>query len=162
MIITSLLKDSPAQKAGLLPNDRIIKVDEYTITEKDSLDNVIARVKGPAGTKVQLTIMRNGSSQQYTITRAKLVVSMIDYTLKNNTPIISIHTFGWNIAQSWNEMITKNASAIKNSGKLIIDLRNNPGGSLQDVANMLSDFVPKDQPVVITQSRYQEEQIVSE
>ena len=86
---------------------------------------------------------------------------MLDYTLRNNVPLISIHSFGWGIAATWQETLAKNASAIQNAGKIIIDLRNNPGGSLSDVADMLSDFVEKDQPVVVTQSRYGEEVVVS-
>ena len=45
VIVTSLIKDAPAQKAGIQPNDRIVKVDDYQITDKDSLDGVIARIK---------------------------------------------------------------------------------------------------------------------
>jgi|GEM_PF-6289737 len=105
--------------------------------------------------------MRRGTSQVITVTRAKIVVSMLDYTLRNNVPLISIHSFGWGIAATWQETLAKNASAIQNAGKIIIDLRNNPGGSLSDVADMLSDFVEKDQPVVVTQSRYGEEVVVS-
>src|SRR5690606_10488120 len=108
-----------------------------------------------------LTIQRNAATQVITITRAKITVSLIDYEFKSNTPIISIHTFGWGISTTWMDILQKNKSAIQNAGKLVIDLRNNPGGSLQEVAEMLSDFVNKDQPVVITASRYSEEQIVS-
>lgn len=45
MIVTSVLKDAPAQKAGLQANDRIVQVDDYTITEKDSADSIIAKIK---------------------------------------------------------------------------------------------------------------------
>ncbi|MBP6911184.1 PDZ domain-containing protein [Patescibacteria group bacterium] len=161
VVITSVIKDAPAAKAGLRGNDRIIKVDDYTITEKDSLDFIISKIKGPAGTVVKLTIDRGGVRSVIPVTRAKITISMIDYKFTKNTPIITIHSFGRGVANTWSEMLKKNASAIQNAGKLIIDLRDNPGGSLQEVAEMLSDFVPRDQPVVVTLSRYQEESVVS-
>lgn len=143
VIITSVIKDSPAQKAGLLPQDRILKVDNYTILPTDTLASVIAKIKGTAGTVVKLTIQRNGSTMTIPVTRAKITISMIDYEVKSATPIIKIHTFGWGVAGSWTEILKKNTAQINNSPKIIIDLRDNPGGSLQEVADMLSDFIPE-------------------
>ena len=83
---------------------------------------------------MKLTIMRNGAQKEIVVTRAKIVISMIDYQLRNGTPVISIHSFGRGIASSWQEMIKNNKSAIERAGKIVIDLRNNPGGSLSEVA----------------------------
>lgn len=162
IIITSVLKDTPAQSAGLMANDRILGIDKYTISEKDTLESVIAKIKGPAGTKVTLTIRRDGTTHTFTLTRAKIVLSLLDYEVKSGVPVITIHTFGRGVAQKWVEALTNHKNEIANSNKLIIDLRNNPGGSLQEVAEMLNDFVPAGQPVVVTRSRYEEENIVSE
>lgn len=161
IIITSVIKDAPAAKAGLMANDHILKVDDYTITKKDSLDFIISKIKGPSGTTVKLTIDRAGSTMVIPVVRAKITISMIDYKFTRNNPVMTIHSFGWGIANTWMELLKKNASQIQNAGKLIIDLRDNPGGSLQEVAEMLSDFVPRDQPVVVTRSRYDEEHVVS-
>lgn len=162
LIITSVLKDSPAQRAWLQANDRIVKVDDYVVLESDSLQAIVAKIKWPAGSVVKLTISRNGSQQVISVTRAKIEISLIDYSMSRGIPIISIHTFGWGVADSWNSLIEQHEATIKQSGKLIIDLRNNPGGSLQDVAQMLGDFVPKWEPVVFTTSRYYDEAITSE
>lgn len=108
-----------------------------------------------------MVVQRDNATQTITIKREKITLSLIEYQFKNNTPVISIHTFGWGISSTWISLLEKNKTAIQSAGKLIIDLRNNPGGSLQEVADMLSDFVDKDQPVVITTSRYSEEEIVS-
>ena len=76
-------------------------------------------------------------------------------------PVIAIHTFGWGVAQKRVETLAAHKNEIAASPKIIIDLRNNPGGSLQEVAEMLSDFVPAGEPVVVTRSRYEEQNIVS-
>ena len=104
---------------------------------------------------------RDGGQHVITITRAKITLSLLDYEVKSGTPIISIHTFGRGVAQTWVQTLTTHKDEIAASNKLIIDLRNNPGGSLQEVAEMLNDFVPKGEPVVVTRSRYEEENIVS-
>lgn len=110
---------------------------------------------------MKLVVQRGNTTQPITIKREKITISLIDYEFKSNTPIISIHTFGRGISSTWIDLLQKNKNAIQNAGKLVIDLRNNPGGSLQEVAEMLSDFVDKDLPVVVTTSRYSEEEIIS-
>lgn len=110
---------------------------------------------------VNLTIQRQGVELKFSVKREKITVDLITYERISNTPVISIRTFGWGLAATWIEILKQHANEIKNSSKLIIDLRDNPGGSLQEVADMLSDFVEKDQPVVVTRSRYEEDTIVS-
>lgn len=105
--------------------------------------------------------MRENGQQVLTITRAKITLSLIDYEVKQGTPIIAIHTFGRGVAQKWAETLAAHKGELTAANKIILDLRNNPGGSLQDVAEMLSDFVPAGEPVVVTRSRYEEENIVS-
>ncbi len=111
---------------------------------------------------MKLTINRNGTSLIVPVTRSKITIDFVTYELRQNVPVITISTFGYDVAAAWQAVLEKNAAKIQNGGKLIIDLRNNPGGSLQEVAEMLSNFVEKGQPVVVTRSRYQEETIVSE
>ena len=161
VIITSLIKDSPSQKAWLMTNDRIIKVNGYTVTENDTLDTVISRIKWPAGSVVTLTITRQVNTMEVKVTRGTITISMLDYTVKSGTPVISINIFGRGVANTWKETLAAHKGEIQNADKIIIDLRDNPGGSLQDVADILSDFVPKDQPVVVTKMRAEEHTIVS-
>ncbi len=108
-----------------------------------------------------LTIQRNGTNIVIPVTRAKITISMIDYEIKSTTPIVKIHTFGRGVAASWIGILKQHTAQISNSSKIIIDLRDNPGGSLQEVADMLSDFIPENEPVVVTRSRYDEEVVVS-
>ena len=82
IVVTSVLKNTPAQSAGVMANDRIVKVGSYTITEKDTLESIIGKIKGPAGTKVELTVKRDGGQQVLTITRAKITLSLLDYEVK--------------------------------------------------------------------------------
>lgn len=161
VIITSVMKDAPADKAWLRPYDRIVKVDNYTIQPTDTLATVIAKIKWPSGSTVKLTIDRQGTTLVIPVIRQKITVSLIDYDTKSSIPVISIHTFGWGIANTWVQILTAHKNEIQNASKIIIDLRDNPGGSLQEVADMLGDFIAKDQPVVVTRSRYEEDTVVS-
>lgn len=111
---------------------------------------------------MELTIRRNGAVRVIPVKRAEIIIDMIEYELRNNIPVISIYSFGWGVATEWNKIIESNKSAIQRAGKIIIDLRNNPGGSLGDVAQMLGDFVPAGEPVVYTTTRYYDEAIASD
>ena len=143
LTIISPIPGSPAEKAGLQPGDKIIAIDGKDMTGIDA-ELVRQRVLGPAGTKVDLTVARQGETKplDFNITREKIVVkSASGKMLDNGIGYIQITTFGDNTTSELRSTL-KDLMAQKPKG-LIIDLRNNGGGYLQTAVEVASEFIPK-------------------
>lgn len=142
-MIISPITDSPAYKSGLKGWDQITHVDGKEIWEENSAKEVISWIKWPKGTKVLLTISRNNKSLEIEVTRDKIVINDIETELVDyKTFLISIRSFGPHVSENFKEALTE-LSENKSVRKVIIDLRNNWGGYLDQVADMLSYLVPE-------------------
>lgn len=143
--IVDVLKGSPAENAGILPDDIILAVDGTTHTEvgPQSLADLI---RGEAGTSLTLTILRGGSEISVTLTRAALKEQVVDYRIEDGIGYISITRFKSTTADQFEAAL----NYIKSSGAegVIFDLRGNPGGYLDSVIDCLSLLVPKGTPIV--------------
>jgi carboxyl-terminal processing protease len=144
LTIISPMADSPAENAGLLPGDEVIKIDGEDMTGLDG-SLVIKKVLGPAGTKVVLTIRREGEAELFdvTIIRAKIIVPSVESRLlEDNIGYVQIHTFG----QDTRDELRKNLKRIldQDPDGLIVDLRNNGGGYLQTAVEVSSEFISKE------------------
>jgi carboxyl-terminal processing protease len=144
LTIISPMPDSPAENAGLLPGDEVIKIDGEDMTGLDG-SLVIKKVLGPAGSKVVLTIRREGKAELFdvTIIREKIVLPSVESRmLEDNIGYIQIHTFG----QETRDELRKNLKRIlgQNPDGLIIDFRNNGGGYLQTAVEVASEFITKE------------------
>jgi carboxyl-terminal processing protease len=149
--IVSPMKGSPAEKAGLLPNDAIIAVDGTDMTGISG-ELVLKRILGPAGTKVTLTISRPNVDKPFDVTlqRAKIVVPEVEgKMLDNNIAYIKINTFG---DKTTDELLSnlKTLNVAKSSG-LIVDLRNNGGGYLTTAIEVVSQFIDSGKIVMYEQ-----------
>lgn len=136
-------KDTPAYKAGLLPDDIIYKVEGEEVTGKD-LTEVVSKMKGAQGTKVKITIIRDGVEDpiDLTIERQKINIPTIDYKmLKDNIGYIQIVEFDEITISQFNSAI-KDLEKMGMEG-LIIDVRDNPGGLLESVVSILDRLLPK-------------------
>ncbi|MDD2565272.1 MAG: S41 family peptidase [Candidatus Gracilibacteria bacterium] len=148
MKIISPLPGSPAEKAGLKSGDQIIKIDSFEVTDQVTLQEAVNKIKGPAGTQVKLTVLRDGKNIEIMVTRQKIIIKYVESSkLNNGDNYIKITTFGVGTAKAFSGAV---GDIIKNNpnGKTIIDLRNDPGGSLDEVASILNFFVPKGESVV--------------
>lgn len=141
--ITRVYDDSPAKKAGIKTGDILYRVEEKTVTGKD-LDKVVSWIKGKKGTKVNLTLLRgtNGDKIKVTATRDVINVETVKYkVLENQIGYISISEFdsvtGAQFAKALKQLQKKNIEG------LVVDLRNNPGGSLSTVCDILDSILPK-------------------
>jgi carboxyl-terminal processing protease len=149
--ITSPMPNSPAEKAGLKPKDTVIAVDGEDMTGIDG-NLVLTKILGPAGTRVKLTIIREGVTKPLVldITRSKIVVPSVESKiLENNIAYIRIYTFG----DKTTEDVRKNLKGLmdqKPSG-LIVDLRNNGGGYLNVAIEVASEFIDENQVVLYEQ-----------
>lgn len=156
--ITSPMKDSPAEKAGIKPLDVVTKVDNQSIKNK-SLNEIVSKVRGKEGTTVNLTIKREGKEPfDVQIKRDKIHLTSVDYTKKNDTGIISISKFQ-------NKTTKELKSALKQAKKdnvkhVVLDLRNNPGGLLDEVVTSVNLFVDKGKPVIYLETKGDKPQAV--
>ena len=149
VFVISPIPDSPAEKAGIKSWDIILKVWDNDVTEENSLQEVISWIKWPAGTDIELTIQREDRELKITVTRQKIVLKEVEYEMKGGeTYYIKIKNFWATVSEEF----TKSLEIIKgnwNVKKIIFDLRNNPGGYLDQVNEMLSNFVPAGEPVSV-------------
>lgn len=163
-IVSTPLKDSPAQKAWILPWDRIKKIDGKEITDAIDTATAVGWIKWPADTTVILTIQRWAQEVNISVKRARIIVKNVEPEIftsaKWNICYAWLRMFGNTIASEFDVMM-KNFST-KNCVKYIFDLRNNPGWLLDQVSEMLNYFVPTEQPVAIVKSKTIVEEILSE
>lgn len=139
--ITSPIPWWPAERYGLKWWDIIIKVDSKEVKRENSLVEVVSWIKWPAWTYVKLTIYRNWEEFEIEVKREKIIVKNLEVKTPNtNTYNIQIRTFWVWVSSEFREVLTK----IKNDyrvNKIIIDLRNNWGGYLNEATDMLSMLI---------------------
>lgn len=151
LVIVEPYKDYAADKAGLKAGDEIIKVDKVVVSDfKDDAANLL---QGAAGTEVNITYKRQGKTNSVKIIRESLEIKAVPHysMVDDKTGYIVLRKFN-NKASS--ETISA-LRALKNQGasQLILDLRGNPGGLLNEAVNVTNIFVPKNQLVVTTKSK---------
>lgn len=153
LIIVSPLEGSPAQKAGLKPQDVIVAIDDDA-TEEMGLSEAVQKIRGKAGTTVKLTIVHEGVNEpkEYKIQRDKITVSSVKWEIKpGNIGYIKISQFGDDttqlMRQAADEMTKKQVKAI------IVDVRNDPGGLLTEAINVTSLFI---NPGTVVQRKYKD------
>lgn len=142
------IPNSPAEKAGIKSGDLIISVDGIEYTAKD-FKNISSYIKGKEGTKVNLVIERNGERISYELTREKIVTNPINSKIiNNNIGYIRIPSFDENTSKEFKEKVKE----LQNNGvqKLIIDLRNNGGGIVNEAIDIADAFLEKDKVIIST------------
>lgn len=140
--IISPMPDSPAEKAGLKPNDLVIAVNGENMTGIDG-DLVRKKVIGPKNTTVKLTIRREGVEEPFDVdvTRAAIIVPTVSSKmLDNNIAYVRLYTFGDSTADDLRVELKK-LMAQEPAG-LILDLRYNGGGYLHTAVDVASEFIP--------------------
>jgi carboxyl-terminal processing protease len=144
--ISGVFKNSPALKAGLLADDEIIKINDILVSDlaKDKTDGELStevanNIRGPQGTDVTLTIKRGEAEPfQVTITRAEVIVSSVDGQMIDDIAYIKISEFKAPTTQEFDEMLRELLP--QKPRAFILDLRNNPGGYLQNAQEVLGRF----------------------
>ena len=151
------IKESPAEEAGLLPGDFITKVDgvEYT---GDDMTTAANNIKGEAGTKVKLEILRGEKTLEFEITRKEVNTNpVISEKLENDIGYLEISSFDDGTAEDFKTKF----ESLKSQGikSLIIDLRNNGGGIVKEATAIADYIVPKGKEILITVDKNKKEEI---
>lgn len=150
--VVAPIEGSPAEKAGLKSGDVILKVDDVEITEPN-LDETVSMIRGEQGKTVVLTVERNGSTQEISIIRDEIeMVSVKGEIIDGNIGYIEISSFDENVSEEFKSKITE----LKNQGMegMILDLRGNPGGFLNEAVKVASQFIPKGEVITYTIDKY--------
>lgn len=138
--VVRVMNGSPAQKAGLLKGDIIIKAGDLTIY--NNFDEALNVIRGKEGESVTLTVKRGDENLDFTIKREKFPNESVIYeTIDNNIAYITITEFDGKTAEEFTAILEK----AKNDGceKYIFDVRNNPGGDLNAIVSVLDKLLPE-------------------
>lgn len=151
VILSTIGEESPAEKAGLEAGDIIVEVEGENIEGKE-LDYISSKVKGEEGTPVTIKVKRGEEYLDFTIVRESIKVYEIkSEMLENNIGYIDFDSFTETSYQEFKEAFEN----LKSQGaeKLIIDLRNNTGGYVEDALNIANMIVPKGETLLITEDK---------
>lgn len=154
--VQNVIKNGPAERAGLLAGDKIVAIDgKPFVGQQVTTEESTHRLMGPKGTKVRVGVMRYGdkSVKEFTITRDYIQTKSITatYMLNDSIGYMRIKSFG---EATYTEMLASLAQLNSEGMKgLVIDLRDNGGGYLQAAVNMANEFLPKNRLIVYTQGR---------
>src|SRR5882762_11297678 len=160
LTVVAPMEDTPGFKAGILSGDRIVKIDGKS-TERMSLPDAVKNLRGDSGTDVTLTILRPSSNQvkDYKLTRRVINVDMVkDINGKKEFPL-SGNKIGYVRLVQFGEKTSDDLEAalktLKREGMqgLVLDLRWNPGGLLEQAVDVCEKFLPRGSPVVTTEGR---------
>lgn len=149
LTIIAPLEGTPAEKAGLVSGDKIVKIDDV-VSSSYSLDEAVKHIRGEKGTQVKLTIFREGEEEtrDVLVTRDVILVKSVRFEMKDDgIAYIRVSRFGDDTEKEFQNAV-KETLAKKAKG-LVIDLRNNPGGFLETAVSMASTALPSGKTVVI-------------
>lgn len=153
LTVVTPIPGTPAYKLGILPGDKIIKIEKES-TQGLSINDAVRKLRGTPGTKVTITIAREGEKEpvDYTITRDIIKIESIRHRVLNETyGYIKINEF----SASTDKDLKKSLAELQkqNIKYLVLDLRNNPGGLLDVAVDTAKEFLPSDKLVVYTKGR---------
>ena len=158
LTVIAPLRRYPAERAGLRPGEKIVKIDETSTTEL-SIEDAVKMIHGPKGTTVILTIFRSGDqdTQEIKVARDTINVKSVSLEFKEGgVAYLKISRFGEDTSKSFTEAINK-VAAQKSRG-LIVDLRNNPGGYLNSSVEIANKMLPSKKVVVIEEDSKKNQQ----
>ncbi|NMA95455.1 MAG: S41 family peptidase [Clostridiales bacterium] len=141
IVIIKTFEGSPAFEAGLVADDKIIKVDDMDV-DGSMMDKAVAHMRGKPGTDVKVTILRDGTTKEYTLERAVVNIPDLEYKMiEDNIGYIWLYQFDENSDKNF-------ANALNDLSKqgmegLVVDLRGNPGGLLDTCVNIANMLVPQ-------------------
>lgn len=144
LVVVAPLDGTPAKKAGLMPGDAILAINDES-TGIMTVDVAVSKIRGKAGTEVKLTILPKGKREpkEVKIIRAKIEIKSIEFSSKTidnkKIAIVKMNRFGEDTKGAFDETVAKILSG--NYSGMILDLRNNPGGYLEIAVAIASNWI---------------------
>lgn len=166
VVVVEVIAGGPAEKAGILNGDKIVQANDSSITgKKATQDNVFKTLRGPKGSKVALKVKRSNSAKllSFDVVRDDIPVNTVDAVYmadeKNGIGYLKVSKFGRNTYEEFMQAI----SQLRGQGakKLIVDLRGNVGGFLDQVILMANEFLPEDRIIVSTNGKLVENKSIA-
>ncbi len=179
IVIISPLKKSPAEMAGIMAGDIILKVNNESVANW-TLNHAVSKIRGPKGTKIKLTILHGGKEKVIEITRDVINVASVEISYEKpvdgtsdqglaesgkdnqsqtpgNVAYLKLNQFGANTNDEWDKGVEQIVQKWENNEVvgMILDLRGNPGGYLESSVYLASEFLPKGDLVVKQESTSQ-------
>ncbi|MGB1518285.1 MAG: S41 family peptidase, partial [Crocinitomicaceae bacterium] len=156
LCVTNVLRDSPSERAGLESGDKIIQIDTANVASIGiSSEEVMKKLKGPEGTKVDLKILRKGTIMNKTVTRGAIFVESVvaPYLIRKDIGYVKINSFSVNTSKEFRFAMTRLLE--QGMKKIIIDLRNNGGGVLQCATDIADEFIEAGKLLLVTQGLHE-------
>ncbi|MGL6269049.1 MAG: S41 family peptidase [Chitinophagaceae bacterium] len=153
--VLTVLKDGPSDKAGLLPGDRFLRVGDSVVAGKGiSSDGIRNLLRGPRGTEVSVTVMRVNEQKPFKITRGFIPIYSLDaaYMLNEVTGIIRLNKF----SETTYEEFMASLEKLQKQGlkELILDLRDNGGGIMDEAVEIADEFIDGNKLIVYTEGNH--------
>src|SRR4051795_11308796 len=163
--VITAMEDTPAARAGILSGDQILRINGIS-TERMDLQDAINVLRGPAGAKLTLTLLRPSSKEikEHTLQRAEIKIQSVKGARLLDPELTGPYKIGYIRLVQFNEPtadeLSKALDELQKQGMqaLILDLRNNPGGLLNSAVDVCSQFLPPNTKVVSTQGRVASQQ----
>ncbi len=156
LLVIQPVTNGPSEKVGILAGDRIVRVNDTIIAGvKMSKEEIMRRLRGPKGTKVQLGIVRRGivDTLQFTVVRDKIPIKTVDaaYMIRPSVGYLRISSFGATTPDEVHQRLEQ----LKSEGmqSLILDLQENGGGYLHAAVQIANEFLDRDDLLVYTEGR---------
>lgn len=159
ILIVGVMKDSPALEAGIQAGDIITKVNgvEYSGAQLSEATSVL---KGKEGTNADVTILRNDEEKTVTVTRKKITVEHVaSQMLDNDIAYIEISSFDSGVADSFERQLKELLN--KGAKKIIIDVRSNGGGIVDEATQIADLFIDKGKSILITKGKNDSEKVTT-
>lgn len=145
LVVVAPLTKTPAERAGIKPEDLILKIDDKDTTNM-TLPEAVELIRGPKGTQVVLTILREGMDEpkSYSLIRETILVKSVEVSFKKtmggkNVAVIKLSRFGERTEKEWESVVSEILS--ERTDGLVLDVRNNPGGFLEGAVFIASEFL---------------------
>jgi carboxyl-terminal processing protease len=140
IVVAAPIQDSPADRAGISTDDVLVGVDGKSV-RGDDVSEVVEKVKGPVGTEVELTVLHDGKRRTYDLRREEIDSPVVSWTVIPNSDVavVLLSSFSDDSAQEMQDAFREARAA--GAKRFVLDLRNNPGGQLDQAVQMAGYFL---------------------
>jgi carboxyl-terminal processing protease len=163
LVVVKTVPGGPSEKAGLKAGDRIVEVEGKAISGKElDSDKAQKLLKGKGGSEVVVAVARRGNEKSlpFTITRGSIPIESVSasFMVNDTTGYVKVERF----AQTTYDEFYEATKTLENKGckKLVLDLRGNGGGLLDQATQMIEEFLPKDKTIVYTEGRHSAKEVI--